>query len=295
MRKLLYGATLAALAVALVPAATAVATKTLAVSITNSAFVPKNVSVSVGDTVMWTNKGTQNQRVACAKCPFTSPILKPGSTYSYTFNTAGKFAITDPLHTKIKGSVLVVAGPKSVTLTAAPMTVRFNHTTTLSGSISPARSGQNVVISAEACGETAFSRLVATTTGTGGTFSVSTTATLNTLYRAKSGTAISSPAPVHVRPVIRLKKVASHKYSVRVKAARAFDGKHVLFQKRTATGTWVKVKSVTLNTVSSVGSTTITKAKFRSKIRHGRKVRIRMKSSQAAPCYVGGHSNTIRS
>src|SRR5437867_9703 len=103
MRKMLFAALLAALAVGLVPAATATTSKTVAVSITKNAFVPRAVTVNVGDTVKWTNADTQTHQVACGKCPFTSPVLNAGDTYSHMFKTKGKFAIRDPLHTKIKG------------------------------------------------------------------------------------------------------------------------------------------------------------------------------------------------
>jgi len=79
---------------------------------------------------------------------------------------------------------------------------------------------------------------------------------MNTTYEAKWGTATSKAVKVKVRPRIRLAKIGSHKYSVRVKAAKPFAGKYVLFQKRTATGTWVKVKMVTLKSVSTIGTTT---------------------------------------
>src|SRR6266568_8674 len=132
MRKMLFASLLAALAVGLVPAATATTSKTVAVSITKNAFVPKNVTVNVNDTVKWTNADTQNHQVACAKCPFTSPVLKPGDTFSHAFNTAGKFAIRDPLNTHIKGTVTVNA-LAGVSLVAKPRVVKYLLSTTLSG------------------------------------------------------------------------------------------------------------------------------------------------------------------
>src|SRR5437763_2737717 len=110
MRKILYPVLFAACAVALVPAATAKTAKTVSVSITRAGLVPKSVTVNTGDTVKWTNSDTRNQQVSCSKCPFTSPVLKPTESYSYTFGTAGKFPIRDPLHGKIKGTVTVKAG-----------------------------------------------------------------------------------------------------------------------------------------------------------------------------------------
>src|ERR1700757_5409455 len=104
MRKVLL---LAVLVGALVVAASASSATTTTVSITRAGFVPKNVSVTVGDTVKWLNGDTKSQQVACKTCTFTSPVLAPTDSYSFTFNTVGKFAITDPVNNKAKGTVTV--------------------------------------------------------------------------------------------------------------------------------------------------------------------------------------------
>ncbi len=77
MRKHLILLVLAALALSLTPATAATTSKTFAVSITKQAFVPKAVTIEVNDSVKWTNKDTVNHQVACQKCPFTSPVLRP--------------------------------------------------------------------------------------------------------------------------------------------------------------------------------------------------------------------------
>ena len=48
--------------------------------------------------VTWTNKDTANHQVVCATCPFTSPVLAAGQTFTFTFTKAGKFATVDPLN-----------------------------------------------------------------------------------------------------------------------------------------------------------------------------------------------------
>jgi plastocyanin len=295
MRRLIYPLALAALAVALVPAATATTSKTVAVSITRSAFVPKSVTVTFGDAVKWTNNDTIKHEVRCTKCPFTSPVLNPGDSFTHKFKTIGKFGINDPLHTKLKGMVSVIGGPKSVTLTATPTRFKYGGLTMLSGQISSAKSGHTVALLSEECGSGSFAQAATTTTTAGGTFSFTQTPVKNTAYKAKWSAAVSPTVNVYVRPRIKLAKIGSHKYRVKVKAATSFVGKHVVFQRRTASGTWTKVKRVTLKTSSTVGTTAATKATFRSKIHHHKKVRMLMKPSQAGPCYIGNHSNVIRS
>jgi len=294
MRKIVFAALLASLAVGLVPAATATTAKTVAVSITNSAFVPKSVTITTGDTVKWTNKGTQNQQVVCAKCPFTSPVLKPGDTYSHTFKVAGRFPITDPLRAKIKGTVIVNL-PSGVTLSAKPKVIKYLQSTTLSGTLGSGKANQNIDILARACGQTNYAHDATVKTGSGGAYILKEAPTTNTVYEAKAGSSTSKLAPVRVRPRIRLAKIGAHRFSVKVKAARSLVGRRVLFQKQTPTLTWSTVKRVKLKKLTIVGTTDISKATFKSRIRHGKKVRMLMKSKQAAPCYIGNHSNTITS
>src|SRR5438105_11374664 len=99
--------------VLLVPAATA---KTVNVDLSKLGFVPSATTVQAGDTVMWTNKDTENHQVVCKACPFTSPVLKAGETYSYKFDKVGKFTTDDPLNGDKKGTVTVKAVPTGVTL-----------------------------------------------------------------------------------------------------------------------------------------------------------------------------------
>ena len=128
---------LAAVVCALVGAANAISATTTTVSITKAGFAPKAVTVAAGDTVKWVNNDTKNQQVVCTTCTFTSPVLKPTESYSFTFNTVGKFAITDPLNNKAKGTVTVKAAGPTVSLAAKPPTVKYLAATTLSGADSP--------------------------------------------------------------------------------------------------------------------------------------------------------------
>jgi len=294
---MLFAMSLAALAVALVPAATATTSKTVAVSITKTAFVPKALTVNVGDTVTWTNKDTQNQQVQCAKCPFTSSVLAPNHSYSYKFIKIGKFAITDPLHTRIKGTVTVKASTAtSVTLGAKPKVVKYLTQTTLSGQVSSGKAHESVVILGRDCNQTLFSTVTTVSTGSHGRFTLPLTMKENTVYQARWTTAKSTEVSVRVRPRIRLAKIAPHKFRVRVKAAESFAGKTVIFQKQTAAGGWRKVKIVGLHFLTTTSTGTVISGRtFKSKIRRGRMVRILMRSSQTLPCYLGNHSNVITS
>ena len=62
----------------------------------------------------WTNKDTANHQVVCATCPFTSLVLTPGQTFTFTFAKAGKFTTVDPLNKNKKGTVTVTGPPMTL-------------------------------------------------------------------------------------------------------------------------------------------------------------------------------------
>jgi plastocyanin len=280
---------------ALIPAAAAqTAATTTTVSITAAGFVPKTVSVNAGDTVKWTNNDTKNHQLKCAKCTFTSAVLLPTQSYSYTFANAGNFAITDVL-SNIKGTVTVTAPKVGLTIAAKPHTIKYLSTTLVSGTVSSTKANQKVTLLEQTCGTGKFTNSAHTQTAAGGTFSMTRTPTMNTAYQAQVGNSTSTPASVNVIPSLHLTKHTHHRFTVTVKAASSFVGKSVLFQKRKSSGRWVHVKTVTLTRAQQLGTTTMTTGKFKAKVRHHARVRAVLTLTQASPCYIGARSNNIKS
>ncbi len=170
------------------------------------------------------------------------------------------------------------------------------NTSKLTGTVSNQRAHEKVVILGRECGQAVFSKIATVDTGNHGNFGVRVKPSKKAVYEAKWKAATSKPVSVRVRPAIRLAKVAPHKFRVRVRAAQSFAGKRVLFQRfRPATGKWVRVRRVKLKAIATVGTTQISGKTFRSKVRRHRMVRIKLRSRTAAPCYLGGLSNTITS
>lgn len=67
---------------------------TVNVSIQDSDFSPSSVTVSPGDTVVWTNMGATNHSSTSGKCctidgKWDSGTLKPGDAFSFTFPAPG--------------------------------------------------------------------------------------------------------------------------------------------------------------------------------------------------------------
>jgi plastocyanin len=84
---------------------------TRTVSIMNTAFAPKTITVNVGDTVIWKNVGQQMHTVTADDHSFDSGNLALGKTFTHTFTKAGTFKFHDQDHPGMTGTV-VVQGPR---------------------------------------------------------------------------------------------------------------------------------------------------------------------------------------
>jgi nitrite reductase (NO-forming) len=86
-------------------------------SLTDTAFQPNPVEVSVGDTVTWTNGDTQPHTVVSGEngtpdgkfdsSPNFNPLIVPGQTFSHTFTEAGQYPYYCALHPNMVGTVSV--------------------------------------------------------------------------------------------------------------------------------------------------------------------------------------------
>lgn len=305
MRKLLVlllavGSLAAAGAVA--DSARSAATQT--VKITRTGYVPASVSITVGDAVVFANSDTVSHTVAFKTttgmhCSSALPlVIQPAKSASCTFSSAGKFTFSDPANKgkKFRGTV-TVSPPLTSSLTVTPKTVVYGRKVTLAGKLASQLAGQSVDVLGQQCGATTSTRLGTVTTTTGGAFTFPPQPLKRTAYTVKLKNLTSSAVTVQVKPLLRLGRVARHRYTVTVSAAQSFAGKYAVFQRyRRATKRWARVKRVLLQAnTTGVAPTVITSAKFRSRIRAGLRVRVVLSQAQVGSCYVAGRSNTIRS
>ena len=90
---------------------TAVAPAALAadhgVDIAGFAFSPQSITISVGDTVTWTNSDAQNHTATANDGSFDTGIVSSGSPKSVTFSTAGTFAYHCKIHPSMTATVVV--------------------------------------------------------------------------------------------------------------------------------------------------------------------------------------------
>jgi plastocyanin len=86
------------------------AAATQSVSIVSSAFSPKTISITVGDSVKWTNgDGFPHTVTADAAGSFNSTVAPNGGTFTLPFNSVGTFAYHCAIHTFMTGTVVVRA------------------------------------------------------------------------------------------------------------------------------------------------------------------------------------------
>ena len=280
--------------------------KTVVVSITKNGYVPKAVTVAVGDTVQFTNSDTVAHQVLFktttgVTCTPNPLVLQPAGTGTCTFASPGTFTYSDP---NVKGNTfrgtVTVTGQvpaETLTLSAKPRTVVYGGKVTLTGTLSNQKVGEKVDVLATACGQTAATKVTTVQTTTGGAFTAVVQPLKNTVYSVKVKNTSSQAVTVKARPRLRLGKVASHRYSLRVFAAQSFAGKYGTFQRYNGTlRRWVKVKRVLLRANSTgIAPTVISSVSFRSTIRSRLKVRVILPQLQVGSCYLPGRSNVILS
>lgn len=284
MRKILL-LTITLLAVAAAPATEAA---TRQVALTRSGFLPQNVTITVGDTVTWTNNDTVNRSVVSDTGLFSSGILTSGQSFSHMFSRTGTFRYRDGTRTGVRGTVKVQAPAASVSLTASKPVVIFGGDVEFTGSISSKQSGQTVTLLVQPMGDQ-VSR-VQVTTGTDGAWRYTASPRIQTSYTAQYRNASSAVVSVNVRPRITLRKTGTNRYSVTVAAARSLAGKTAYVARWSASkGRWILVSRFVL--AQSRTSATSAVATVRFRVAKRTKLRAFMSTAQAQPGYTSGYSN----
>jgi plastocyanin len=78
------------------------------IEISNFAFSPATLTISVGDSVIWTNGDSVSHTVTSdSGNELSSSPLGNGQTYSHTFATAGTFSYHCSIHPMMKGTIVV--------------------------------------------------------------------------------------------------------------------------------------------------------------------------------------------
>jgi plastocyanin len=90
------------------------------VRIIEFSFNPSSMTVAAGNTVTWTNAGTTSHTTTADSGAWNSGPLRPGASFSQTFNTPGTFSYHCMIHPTMMGTVTVTSsGGVSVSPAAA--------------------------------------------------------------------------------------------------------------------------------------------------------------------------------
>ncbi len=95
------------------PTATISGVNTAVVIMSSLAYVPAQLTVSVGTTVIWTNHDTVSHTVSSGTPgaldgKFRSDTLAPGQAFSFTFNTTGNYPYFDEIYgSQMTGAITV--------------------------------------------------------------------------------------------------------------------------------------------------------------------------------------------
>jgi plastocyanin len=268
------------------------------VTITQTGFAPKAVSVAQDETVTWTNRDTKggSHQVLSDDGSFLSPVLKPGQSYTHTFDTAGSFNYHDGVHPSFTGSVSVAAGPPVVmTMQASRTTLIAGGSATLSGTVSTAKAGETVSIVVQPVGMA--QRTITVTTDANGAFTVQIHPQIGTTYQAMLKTAqtgtvrAQSPAiTISVHPRVTLRRVARGRFSTVVIDQNPVAGDVVSLTRWIARRhAYVVFAHARLRATSN---DSVFVATFRTRLRH-QKLRAYLSPAQAGPGYLAGYSNFI--
>ncbi len=89
------------------------------VTIVDFAFNPATTTIHVGDTITWTNTGSQPHTATANNHSFDTGILNKGQSASHTFTQAGTFSYYCTVHPYMHGTIVVTGSSSSATTAAA--------------------------------------------------------------------------------------------------------------------------------------------------------------------------------
>ncbi|MBI2266189.1 MAG: IPT/TIG domain-containing protein [Armatimonadetes bacterium] len=117
---------------------------TLGVGVSDTGFTPRDFYINPGDTVMWSNGGSQIHTVTADNGSFNSGDIALGGTYTFQFATLGDTSYHCTRHPSETGKVSVQSGqPRLDSLSPASAYVGFQ--VTLTGANFGATQGQSTV------------------------------------------------------------------------------------------------------------------------------------------------------
>jgi plastocyanin len=279
-------AALAIVTAVVVGAGPASAATTKTVKVFGSAFSPKSVTITAGDTIKWVNKDNDNHQIYADHGEFVSAILRPNQSFSFAFRAAGTYTYKDELHPKIRGTIVVKGAPPMLTLAASAKYVVAGDKLTLTGTVSNHQAGEQVSIFYQPYPMPNAIQCAVVLTTTGGAFSLDVAPGILTTYQATWKGAFAAPTTVQVQPRLSLGRNGA--WIIHAYGGHGLAGRDVQLQRlNTATGQWVTLKKVQLN-ARSAARVDVTLPKGLNQLR------LAMSVNSAGAGLLGGISPVLR-
>jgi plastocyanin len=265
------------------------------ITITTAGFVPRDVTITAGESVTWTNADTRAHQVTVDRTP-CSVTVQPASSATCTLRTPGRFTYRDSISrgNAWRGTI-TVRRAVSVTIAASPRTVVYRRATTLSGSVSSSREGERVTVQQQVCGSSTVAPVATVVTTTGGAWTLVVRPLKHTTYQARWSSAPPSTAAVRVRPRLTLRKLTRGRLALRVASAESFAGRTTVLQRfHVGLRRWVRVRYVVLAAMGGTAPTVVSGRNVRVNVRVGTRLRFVIGQRQVGSCYLPGTSNVVR-
>lgn len=186
------------------------AASTVVVKLTSTGPQPPKVTVAVGDTVSFIGADNQNHSIISKTGGFTSPVIKPGETWSRVMDAPGRFRYRETNFGKPNRGLIVVQVVGALELSASPSSVVYGREVVLSGR-SPLP-GRQVTLSWRSAGKHAksagggWSELATVAADGAGAFSLTIQPKISGKYRAAVAAGrkklTSSVISVMVKPLL---------------------------------------------------------------------------------------------
>jgi plastocyanin len=237
-------------AVATLSVSSSAGAATTGIKITRTGFSPKTVTIGFGDSIVWTNTDTAQHQIVADSGSFASPILKQGQSYTFTFKTAGKFPYHDAIRPSLRGTVTVKGPPPSLTIGASAPIVVAGQASTIAGTVSNQKTGENVTVYAQPYGTASPVQVAVVQTVTGGSYSYTVTPAILTSYFAQWKSVKSAPVSVQVKPKLTFMPQGRRFYTKVLAPDHSFAGRFVYLQRRSAFGQWVTIAKLKLGPLS---------------------------------------------
>jgi len=77
------------------------------IDIRDYGFFPNNLSIQLGDTIVFKNLGGLNHSISFDNLNFSSGIIPPHENYSIVLNSSGEINYTCELHPSLHGEIFV--------------------------------------------------------------------------------------------------------------------------------------------------------------------------------------------